>query len=121
VSIELQAEGLETFGLSPVLEATLFRVVQEALTNVVKHAGARSVRVTLVRDERAVRLRIQDDGVGFDTTEHPVMSAGDRHRLGLQGMRERAALLGGSVAVEAAPGAGTVITAEFPVPGAPDR
>ncbi len=121
VAVELQAEGLETFGLSPVLEATVFRVVQEALTNVVKHAGARSVRVTLIRDERTVRLRVQDDGVGFDPTVHPVTSAGDRHRLGLQGMRERAALLGGSVAVEAAPGAGTVITAEFPVPGAPDR
>ena len=115
VGVEVETDGLEAFGLSPILEATLFRVLQEALTNVVKHAGARAVRITLMRDGRNVQLRIQDDGVGFDPSTSPVSAAGDRHHLGLQGMRERAALLGGSVAVEAAPGAGTLITAHFPV------
>jgi PAS domain S-box-containing protein len=118
IDVDLEAEGLEEFGLSPILETTLFRVVQEALTNVVKHAGARSVRVTVLRDDQTVLLRIQDDGVGFDLTASPASPAGDRRRLGLQGMRERAALLGGSVSVETSPGTGTLIAAYFPVPGA---
>jgi signal transduction histidine kinase len=96
----------------------VYRVLQEALTNVAKHAAARSVSVGLVRDEATVELRVQDDGIGFEQATRPEAAAGDRRRLGLQGMRERAALLGGSVEVESLPGAGTTITAHFPVRGA---
>ncbi len=110
IAVNVRIEGLEADGLPPLLQATLYRVLQEALTNVARHAGARSVSIRLVRDAGAVDLRVQDDGVGFES--------GDGGRLGLRGMRERAALLGGSVVVESQPGAGTTITAHIPVQGA---
>jgi PAS domain S-box-containing protein len=110
VAVNVRIEGLDADGLSPLLRATVYRVLQEALTNVARHAGARSVSVRLVRDAGAVDLRVQDDGVGFES--------GDGGRLGLRGMRERAVLLGGSVVVESQPGAGTTITAHIPVQGA---
>jgi signal transduction histidine kinase len=83
--------------------------LQEALTNVARHAGAERVSVRLVRGAGSVELRVQDDGAGF--------VPGKSGRLGLRGMRERAALLGGSVEVESEPGAGTTITAHIPVGG----
>ena len=114
VAVDLRIEGLDSEVLPPALQATVYRVLQEALTNVAKHAGARSVRVWLVRDKVTVELRVQDDGAGFDPAAVAELAVGDRH-LGLQVMRERAALLGGSVKVESRPGAGTMITAHFPV------
>ena len=114
VAVDLRIEGLDSEVLPPALQATVYRVLQEALTNVAKHAGARSVRVLLVRDKATVVLRVQDDGAGFDPAGVAELAVGDRH-LGLQVMRERAALLGGSVKVESRPGAGTMITAHFPV------
>jgi signal transduction histidine kinase len=120
VAVDVRIEGLDAEHLPPLLQTTVYRVLQEALTNVARHAGARNVSVRLVRDEAAVELRVQDDGAGFDPAA-PVEAApgdrGDRH-LGLQVMRERAALLGGSVRVESGAGAGTAITAHFPVRGA---
>jgi PAS domain S-box-containing protein len=110
VAVNVRIEGLDADGLSPLLQATVYRVLQEALTNVARHAGARSVSVRLARGERSVELRVQDDGAGFES--------GAGGRLGLRGMRERAALLGGSVTVQSRPGAGTTITARLPVPGA---
>jgi signal transduction histidine kinase len=110
IAMTLQTEGLDVDGLSPLLQATVYRVLQEALTNVARHAGAGSVSVRLVRRETSVELRVQDDGAGF--------KPGNSGRLGLRGMRERAALLGGSVEVESRPGAGTTITARIPVRGA---
>jgi signal transduction histidine kinase len=92
------------------LQSTVYRVVQEALTNVARHAGARSVSVRLVRDQATVELRVRDDGTGFE-----VRNGG---HLGLRGMQERAVLVGGSVEVESLPGAGATITARFPVRGA---
>jgi signal transduction histidine kinase len=110
IGVNVQTEGLKADGLSPLLQATVYRVLQEALTNVARHAGARSVSVRLVRGEGLVELRVQDDGNGF--------KPGKSGRLGLRGMRERASLLGGSVEVESRPGAGTTITARIPVRGA---
>jgi PAS domain S-box-containing protein len=110
IAVNVRTEGLDGDGLSPLLQATVYRVLQEALTNVARHAGARSVSVRLERGAGSVELRVQDDGAGF--------APGDSGRLGLRGMRERAALLGGSVAVESQPGAGTTITARIPVRGA---
>src|SRR5437773_2193592 len=104
VAVDLQIEGLDSEVLPPALQATVYRVLQEALTNVAKHAGARSVRVRLVRNKATVELRVQDDGAGFDPAAGAELAVGDRH-FGLQVMRERAALLGGSVKVESRPGA----------------
>ncbi len=115
VAADLRIEGLEAEPVPPLLQTTVYRILQEALTNVAKHAGARSVSVRLVREESAVELHVQDDGIGLDPTGRELVATGDRRRLGLQGMRERAALLGGSVEVASEPGAGTTITARFPV------
>jgi PAS domain S-box-containing protein len=118
VAADLRIEGLDGEPLPPLLQTTVYRILQEALTNVAKHARARHVDVRLVRDGAAVELRVQDDGVGLAPTEPAKAAVADRRRLGLQGMRERAALLGGSIAAESQPGAGTTITVHLPVRGA---
>jgi len=95
--------------LSPAVEADLDRITQEALNNALKHAQARHVTVRLRQDERTVALEIADDGIGFD-----VDAVGTRGGLGLRGMAERAAQLGGRLAVESRPGGGTRIRVEVP-------
>ena len=80
--------------LPPEIETTLYRVVQEALTNVIKHSGAKFVRINLYRNKGICRLIVSDDGHGFDSSENP----GDG--IGLLGMRERVRLFGGSVVLE---------------------
>jgi signal transduction histidine kinase len=94
--------------LEPETETTLYRIVQEALTNIVKHAGAKQVSVLLTRKNDAVTAVIEDDGAGFD----PARVRDDG--LGLLGMRERVALVGGRVDIESRPGAGTTLVAEVP-------
>jgi signal transduction histidine kinase len=90
------------------LEEVLYRISQEALHNVVKHAGARQVELTLQRRGGAVVLRIRDDGKGFDQTTVP-----DGH-LGLAGMRARADKIGASFEVESRPGHGTTVGVTVP-------
>jgi signal transduction histidine kinase len=90
-------------------ETAIYRIVQEALTNVVKHAEARSVSIVVALGEESVRVVIEDDGAGF------VRGEVREQALGLVGMRERALLLGGRFDVESAPGAGTTIVAELPL------
>jgi signal transduction histidine kinase len=113
---DTRIEGLDSDPPLPLVQNTVYRVLQEALTNVARHAGARRVSVRLVRDETMVELRVRDDGVGF---EPGAVLAGaatvGRRGLGLQGMRERAALIGGAVQLESERGKGTMITARFPV------
>jgi signal transduction histidine kinase len=91
-------------------ETALYRVVQEALTNIVKHAQAGRVSILLQRKGNAVVAMVEDDGAGFDpgTTR--------KDALGLAGMRERVVLVGGRLQVESAAGAGTTLVAEVPVP-----
>jgi PAS domain S-box-containing protein len=90
------------------VEEALYRIAQEALHNVVKHAGAREARVEIARQPDGVRVRVDDDGHGFDPAAVP-----DGH-LGLAGMRARAERLGGRFAVASAPGHGTVVEAVIP-------
>jgi signal transduction histidine kinase len=92
------------------VETALYRVVQESLTNVVKHARARSVSVSVVRRNGAVAAVIEDDGAGFQ----PATAREDG--VGLLGMRERLALLDGRLEIESRPGAGTTLVAEVPLP-----
>jgi signal transduction histidine kinase len=92
------------------LETTLYRIVQEALTNIAKHAGARRVSILLVQRGRSLAAVVEDDGSGFD----PDAVAADG--LGLVGMHERVALVGGRLRVEASPGKGTTVAAEVPLP-----
>ena len=95
--------------LPPRVEVALYRICQEAFTNVARHAGARRVNVRLVVTPEQVRLAVEDDGRGFDVSEEP----GERH--GLVGMNERARMVGGSLAVHSSPGAGTRVEATVPL------
>ncbi len=140
LAVELRPAALDDFGLVPALErltqsfaeqtgialefeaslppgrmptdieTALYRIVQESLTNIVKHARAGSVSVVLTRKDDSVSVVVEDDGVGFEPGR-----TGDGG-LGLLGMEERVALLGGRVAIESRPGAGTTFVAEVPVP-----
>jgi signal transduction histidine kinase len=108
--------GLETLvqanidgRLSPEIETVLYRVVQEALTNVVKHAGAEHVSIVLRSRDGSVAATIDDDGRGF------VREDVREEALGLLGMRERLALVGGTLEVESSPESGTTIAAQVPV------
>jgi two-component system sensor histidine kinase UhpB len=100
--------------LSPAVTTTLFRIVQEAVNNVVRHAGARSVTVVLQLDEGVVRLRVEDDGRGFDPGGVS-RDAVELQRLGLLGIRERAVLLGGEVQIDSAPDKGTRLSVSIPL------
>jgi len=89
-------EGQELPALSDEIKTTLFRVSQEAFTNVIKHAGATRVTMTLDHDARGLRLAIEDDGRGFDS---PAVAQHPRHGIGLRNMRERLIAVGGSLQV----------------------
>jgi len=97
------------------IETACFRVAQEALTNVVRHARAQTVSVELDRTPEALHLVVRDDGIGFD-----VVRAQQSASLGLLGMRERVTLLGGELDCKSAPGRGTEVHAFFPVRFRPD-
>ncbi|CAN5737426.1 hypothetical protein BH23GEM3_BH23GEM3_19210 [soil metagenome] len=114
--VRIEAEPLET-RLSPQAELALYRIIQEALSNAVRHAEASLVRVTIARRGDAVEASVEDDGRGFDPQR--VMSAGGRG-LGLYGMQERAAYLGGRVSIVSQPGTGTRVQAEIPISEASD-
>jgi signal transduction histidine kinase len=139
LAVELRPAALDDFGLVPALErlaatfeersgirtaiqsslrderlpaeaeTVLYRLVQEALTNVAKHAGAGRVSIVLTRSAGGVRAIVEDDGRGFEAGETR------EDALGLVGMRERLALLGGTLAVESARGEGTALVAYVPV------
>jgi signal transduction histidine kinase len=98
--------------LQPQTEAAAFRIVQEALTNVAKHARARCCRVYLQRLTSTLLVTVEDDGIGFDPA--PADRADRSPGLGLIGIRERASRLGGTLRLETAPGAGTRLTVELP-------
>ncbi|HEX2302681.1 MAG TPA: GAF domain-containing sensor histidine kinase [Gaiella sp.] len=144
LAVELRPSALDDFGLVPAVErlaatladqsdlivdveaglgderlpreaeTALYRIVQEALTNVVKHASAGRVSITLVRKAGAAVVVVEDDGTGFE-------SDGIRaDALGLTGMRERVALVGGRLTVESSADAGTTLVAEVPLAVAPE-
>jgi signal transduction histidine kinase len=107
LDVQLEAQ-LGDVRLADETETTLYRIVQEALTNIVKHAQAKTVSIILVRRGRRVSVLIEDDGSGF------VPGEAREDGLGLVGMRERVALIGGKVTIESSPGAGTTLAVEVP-------
>lgn len=114
IAVDLHARGLDGGRLPAPVEIAIYRIVQEALTNTAKHAEASAVSVILERLDESVRAIVEDDGRGFDVDV--VLAGGEVERhLGLHGMRERAALLGGSLTVESAPGRGTTVFGEVPL------
>jgi signal transduction histidine kinase len=100
--------------LDPDLENAVFRIVQEALTNVERHSGADEGEVDLSERDGRLRIEVRDRGVGFDPL---AVSDG---RFGLEGVQERARLAGGTASIESAPGKGTRVVVDLPItaPGA---
>ena len=97
------------------IELALYRIAQECLQNVVKHARATSARLTFAVGDDTARLEIVDDGVGFDTFEHP-LGSDEMGGYGLLSMAERAELVGGRLNIRSRPGSGTAVTATIPLP-----
>ena len=112
---------IQTFGrdhpLPPDVAAVLYRLVQEGLTNVLKHARASKVSIVLEKKPEGLALVLEDDGIGFDpeSVGGNASGAGQASGLGLSGMKERVALLGGTIAVESAPGKGSTIFVQIPL------
>jgi len=109
VSVDFQAVGWEDGRADPAVETTLYRVVQEALTNVARHAAASQVSVVLERSGTGVSAIIEDNGSGFESDSE------ENGRLGILGMRERMTLIGGTLEIESAPETGTTVFARFAV------
>jgi PAS domain S-box-containing protein len=113
IEVDFHGIGLEGDRLPSQVETALYRVVQEALTNVLKHAAARRVSVVIQRAKGQVTAVIEDDGRGFDADS---ITGSDDRRLGLLGMRERVGLLGGSLTIEPGANRGTTVIARVPLP-----
>jgi signal transduction histidine kinase len=113
VTARFRADFLEN-RLAPELEIACFRIVQEALTNVTRHAHAERVGVELRKSDEAVEVRIRDDGVGFDV-QRALDDTARGKSLGLLSLRERASVAGGEVEIESAPEVGTEVRARFPL------
>jgi signal transduction histidine kinase len=109
-ALDFASDSLDPHEVPPLVATTVYRILQEALTNVARHARAKEVVVGLKRDGSTLELLVQDDGVGFDAGRALTDASG----LGLHGMRERVALLGGSVEIDSRPGHGTMVRARIP-------
>ena len=105
---------LDGHRLTPEVEVTLYRIAQEGLTNVVRHAEAGRVEVELTATAVAVFMRIEDDGKGFSPHQAPIEQ--DKHHLGLISIDERASIVGGKLDVYSAPGKGTALHVMIPIP-----
>ncbi len=112
LEIEIAPQGPPR-GLPPEVEITAFRCVQEALTNVMRHAQASRVTVRVEHRGGQLEIEVRDDGQGFDVSQALRRAAGGQH-LGLLGIRERVESLGGELAIDSSPGAGTTITVHIP-------
>lgn len=108
LDIDVTCDG-DLGNILPAIEVGLYRIAREALTNIVRHAGATRASIQLSHESAHVVMRIEDDGEGFQLEE---VRPG---RFGLVGMRERSRLLGGTLRVESAPGAGTVVEIDVPL------
>jgi len=112
ISVRVDIHG-EECDLDDALKITIFRIIQESLNNIIKHAQASNVNIHLVYEEKNVHINVWDNGLGFDLDEAKKRRT-SRPSLGLAGMEERAALLGGTVSIQSRPGYGTEIEAVIP-------
>jgi signal transduction histidine kinase len=112
--LDIDFQAGEDFGrLPPHIETVLYRVTQEAITNVLRHANPTKVAVVMARKGKEVSLIVEDDGTGFEPDK--VLDGGDKSRLGLRGMRERVMLAGGTLTIESQPGSGTSLFVRIPL------
>jgi PAS domain S-box-containing protein len=110
VAVRFSAKNMPD-NLDPEIQTTCFRIAQEAITNAVRHASATQINVNLGGEDRTFRLQVRDDGKGFDAESAQTQTIG----LGLLGMKERAALVGGRTRITSAPGKGTTVDATLPL------
>ncbi len=113
IQVELRASGLRD-NLPHEVETAVFRVVQEAITNIARHSRATQASISLTKQEGRLLVRVRDNGQGFDLAQ--VMN-GPRQAWGLLGMEERVTLLGGKFYISTRPGSGTLLLAEIPLDG----
>ena len=115
IRVDLKTKGFGGTRLPFYIETTLYRIMQEALTNIAKHAAARSVCIIVEQEDQAVQMIVQDDGRGFDVDE-TLRTPGTTKGLGLHGMQERATLLNGSLTIQSSVRGGTTILVRMPLP-----
>lgn len=111
VRVVFNHAGIEGQRLEPNVETSAYRIIQESLTNVARHAGVSEVKVNVSADAEHLSVRVMDDGAGFS----PETALASAASSGLTGMRERARLLGGTFALESVPASGTRITVQLPL------
>jgi signal transduction histidine kinase len=109
IAVDVHCSGLDGERLPRSVEIALYRIAQESLTNAGKHAAARTASIVVQRAPNRIILIVEDDGRGFDPSTTPACGG-----FGLQGIRERVALLGGSVTVESVQGRGTTVFVGLP-------
>lgn len=112
-NLEIVPEDLD---LEEPYASTAYRIIQESLTNVARHAHARSVRIDLICEGKQIVLRVRDDGVGFDLSARRKPNS-----FGLAGLRERAYLVDGELRIDSSPGRGTMIEVHIPLPATQER
>ena len=113
IEVEVAFEGLP-LRVDPDLETLVYRVVQEALTNVARHSGASSARVTLTREPARLVVRVEDAGSGFQP-EAPRSASDEEASFGVRAMKDRVEFMNGRFTIRSAPGEGTVVQAELPL------
>jgi len=113
IELHLEVVGQER-KLPPQVEIALFRIVQEAITNIARHAQAESTYISLEYRDEGIVVQVEDDGIGFNLLQG-LGSVGSGEAVGILGMKERAGLLGGGLTIDTRPGSGTRVTAEIPI------
>jgi len=110
IAVDLTLGALDSISLPSVVQIGLYRILQEALTNVARHSGARQISIIFARSTSALEVAVIDDGCGFNADAVAVSS----HRLGIQSMQERVAMLGGTISF-IFPGKGTKVLVQIPL------
>ena len=119
IKLEFESKGIN-MRLTTAVETSLFRIIQEAINNIIKHSGASLVRIQVTGHDGKITAVVEDNGQGFDV-ESVVRSRIGTESLGLLGIRERTMLLGGTFTIKSWPGARTYLKVEIPVTGAPEE
>jgi len=114
IAVDLALDGLDSCNLPPAVQIRLYRILQEALINVARHAEAKAVSIVFARSATALKVAVTDNGRGFDVKSVTASSS----RLGIHGMRERVAILGGTISFLSK--GGTRILIEIPLAGRPE-
>jgi signal transduction histidine kinase len=114
-SLELNLPKQIDASLPPAVEQGVYRIAQEALENIVRHAGAGAIAVSLEPGDHNLTLLVQDDGQGIEPDAWPASALDNPDRLGIQGMRERASLIGGHLKISSGEGRGTTLQLTVPI------